>query len=284
MPRFLALVVLLTLQACALDENGLSQPSPDATDVTVDAPLADAPSDVGLEDGSDVDAYDAGPPAILPTTLPGCVAWYRADLGISTDAGVSAWADESNVNDATHVLTQVVAAQQPAWNTGDSAYNGQATVSFIAAQSQQLRTPTWASALVQPYTVMVVGEQTAGAFVDGTVGTQQGRLFTDGSSYTGFWAGGSLFITTKRMTAPSVALVVVDGSSSRLYLNSLTPANGGVGSSAPGGIVIGADWYGTSQLQGKVAEVAYFSRAVTGSEVTALFAYVASRYAILIGP
>jgi hypothetical protein len=131
---------------------------------------------------------------------------------------------------------------------------------------------------------MVVGEQTAGAFVDGTTGTQQGRLFTDGSSYTGFWAGSSLFVTTKRMVTPSVAFVVVDATTSQLYINSLTPSNGTVGSAVPGAIVIGADWYGTSQLQGKLAEIAYFSRAVTPGEIAELFAYAGERYTISISP
>ncbi len=81
-----------------------------------------------------VHAIAARSTTFVPPLLGGCVIWYRGDLGITlSGTGVSQWNDQSGTNDSHKNLT---GTNIPGYNSADSNYNGQPTLTFIAANSR----------------------------------------------------------------------------------------------------------------------------------------------------
>src|SRR5580692_5588369 len=68
------------------------------------------------------------PPPFTPVSLPNCVLWLRADLGISIATGVSQWLDQSGCGN--HV-TQASGPNQPSllssWSNGKPAVRSTAS-------------------------------------------------------------------------------------------------------------------------------------------------------------
>ncbi|MCC7044909.1 MAG: hypothetical protein IT183_13680, partial [Acidobacteria bacterium] len=112
----------------------------------------------------------------IPTHLPGCVLWLRADLGITKDGSdnVSNWADQSgNGNDAV----QGTGANQPLWEAsvvgGRPGVTGNGTTDVMTITSIDLSATTGATLLLVVKDSATTGtyfEQTNGGSVDPGVG------------------------------------------------------------------------------------------------------------------
>lgn len=86
------------------------------------------------------------PPSTTPATIYGSALklWLRADLGITLNGGdVSAWANQGTAGGS---FDQGTPANQPAWTSSDANMNGQASVTFTAANSDRLVSTLAASA------------------------------------------------------------------------------------------------------------------------------------------
>jgi len=228
-----------------------------------------------------------GPAIFTPRSIPGLVAWYRADLGVTIATGVSGWADQSGTGDANKNLAQATGSAQPTRNASDAAYNNQSTLSFASASSQCMTSGTWASALAQPFTWFVVGNDDGAAvsqvYIEGdTSGVNRSLMYQNGAAYELF-AGASL-AGGSRTNSPRVLGGVVNGASSSLYISARTAvATGAAGANGITAITMGAAFVPSTYLNGKIAEVAIYSGALTAAQINALLAYFGTRYAITIG-
>lgn len=97
-----------------------------------------------------------GAPPVTPLTILGSLAWWvRADLGITTGTGVSAWADQSG-NGVD--FTQGTGSAQPALVAG--TINGQPAVSFdgiddwLSAAYVPPAPPMWYWLVFRPVTIV----------------------------------------------------------------------------------------------------------------------------------
>jgi hypothetical protein len=100
-------------------------------------------------------AVAARSPTFVPTLIPGCVAWYRADYGLTINgASVLAWNDQSGTNDPNKNLSAGVA---PTINIADANYLNQPTVTFARASGQYMTSGPWTTPLVQPNTWFIAG-------------------------------------------------------------------------------------------------------------------------------
>src|SRR5262249_47115716 len=107
----------------------------------------------------------------VPPLLPGCVAWYRADLGVTLSSGTSnilTSGDQSGTNDTNKNLTTGVS---PTLNVADSLYMGQSTVSFVRASGQYLKSATWGTQLNQPSTWVVIAHTVSPSLVETALDT-----------------------------------------------------------------------------------------------------------------
>lgn len=231
--------------------------------------------------------FDQGLPAIIdPGTISGIVARYRADQGITLNGSkVSAWNDISGVNDATHNLAQATAANQPTFIASDPAYNYNATLSFTAANVQYLKSSVWSTPVAQPSTIVIIGNTDGTAvnqyFSDDLNVNNQAVYNANGSSAAAIFAGGGgAALGSGSLTAsPLVAVGIFNGASSNIYVKSnVISATGNPGSLGRTGIVVGAAGSFVAPLNGKIAEVLVFNRALTNQEVVNINAYAANRY------
>ena len=231
-----------------------------------------------------------------PLAISGNVLWNRADLGLHTATGISQWDDQSGTGDANKNFVQAVGGKQPTRNVADAAYNNQSTFSFASSGPQFMVSGTWAvPPPVATGTWFLVGNQDGSAsqqaYLDGItaallrldnnnagLGASQLRFFL---SAAGLVAGG---LTNSH---PSIIAVqsVAGSASSALFVNALTAvATGNPGTSAPTGVVVGANVSGLVPLNGKIAELIAYNRILAANEMALVFAYLSTRYGITVGP
>lgn len=225
-----------------------------------------------------------------PTAISGLVSWFRADKGITIGTGVASWTDSAPGADSTHTLTQATGSKQPTFNATDAAYNNQPTLSFASASAQALQSSAWSSILPQPNTIVVIGNTDATAnqqgFIDGIDGTNRQYLYNfSNASEISIFAGGNLTETDIANGNPMFIAAAINGASTDLYVNgNYRNVTGSAGSQSLGGLTVGS-FYNTSSgatLNGKIAEVIVFNRALSQAEVQSLAMYAAKRYGLSI--
>lgn len=230
--------------------------------------------------------YIGGP--INPTLIQDNVWWLRSDLGISATDGqtVGTWVDQSGSNDTNKNASGIV---PPTYTISDVAYGGHPSLTFVKASSNYMKTGIWASALPQPYTIMVVGN------VDGTVANEYmlDGLTTDSGNLLGSWTVGNSALMYAGNTlgggvitaSPQILIAVYNGASSRLYQSAKTPvASGDAGTNGRTGAYIAiAGGAAGNPMGGKLVEVAAWSRALSDAEIAIMLQADGQRYGISIG-
>lgn len=230
---------------------------------------------------------NGGALAFTPKSLPGLVAWYRADLGVTVATGVSSWADQSGTGDANKNLTQATGTKQPTLNTADAAYNNQPTLSFARASVQALHSGTWSAAQAQPSTTFIVGNDDGTAtnqfYCDGNAAATQ-VLGNNGAGNYQAYAGTTLAGGTPS-SSPRILAAVFNGASSSLFISAKTAvATGNAGATGLTGFTAGAAGDSVSNtLNGKIAEIIIYSGALSAAQIAQVLTYLGARYAIAIG-
>lgn len=202
--------------------------------------------------------------------LVGCQLLVFSDTGVTTSGGhVTKWADQSgNGNDA------VPLGAGPTLLTSDSAYNGAPSLVFTSANNGMISTFN----VSQPDTVYIVGETAVQAgsnalLEGGGAGRQILTRFTTGTivSYAG-----TVLDSLKDTHTPTIFAATFNGSSSSIYLSSLTAAvTGSTGSGALNSPCLGGIAGVSDALNGKIVAAAIFSNipnATTHARIMTLFA------------
>lgn len=199
-----------------------------------------------------------GTPAVL----------HIADLGVTLDTGVSAWADQSGVGDTNRNLTQATAGVQPVYTASDAQFNNRGVLDFNG--SKYIKSGTWSAALAHPCTYYFVQRQ------DSSVGSQVFHFNHNGSgSYHYFISTATnMFVQTLATTSLTGATalgtskarlicIVINGASSAHYIDDMvTPVTtGNTGSTASVGETLGATNSGSSAYMGRLGARAAYSGA-----------------------
>jgi len=221
----------------------------------------------------------------VPTQLPSCVLWLRADLGVvQSTLAVSSWADQSGVGND---LSQ--ATNQPTYVA--SAINGLPGITAAGGTAQCLDRTSLVSSIGSPCTAYVVaqgGDNTANrAFIDNPSGT---RMVLYGQITNGlerFYVNGTDNIGTKLVASPHVycAAPNVDGANDLLYVDSIATADITRARGTPASLTsfrVGNDNAAASASGGPVCEVIVYNGAHTTAQRTAVMQYLASRYGITL--
>lgn len=204
-------------------------------------------------------------------------AWYRADLGITGAAPVTALADQSGAGDANRNQ----AAINGTLNAGDIAYGGNDTISDLRAN----RGGAWSVAPATPITIVVIGE--AGAVKS---------LISDGASENMLWNNADpvarLYSTTGALaslvdiSAPSAVMATDDGATANLYVNDFTAPSVSGATWLTGGTTgfdLGIGVAGVGNLVGKIAEIMVFGGLLTPTDLTNLRTYLNTTRAYGLG-
>lgn len=237
----------------------------------------------------------------VPTSIPGCMLWLKADAGITKDAAnlVSTWADQSGNNNHA---TQAVGVNQPFWSVSDTQYSGSNTVIFSG--SQYMSTP--AIDLTSGYTVFSVSR------VSGTLAGSWSGLHRQESAISTGTTGNTIYISNPNViwgttnasitrTAATVwtlgqkhlmtARMGLSGSTADLRIDGVSKTlgveTGGVLTICPTAqpIWIGGGWSNAgSYANGGDIERIVYNRKLTDTEVNQVEAYLAPKVGGIVQP
>jgi hypothetical protein len=217
-------------------------------------------------------------------SLTGLFAWYDASTSssITTQTGVSQWADLSG--NARH-LTQSTTNNQPAYGT--VTLNGKPTITFDGT-NDVLRSAAWT--LNQPYHTFAIFRHES-TFSSATYGLahnigspRSGELNYGAATSLATFSGASLFrtgIASGAREAFNPYEIEVNGVSSAVRFRTLSSTGTG-GTNNSNGLTVGANGNTTPAQHGdmSVAEIAIFSRVLTGGDLTKVRNYLANKWAV----
>ncbi len=229
----------------------------------------------------------AAMPAFDPRAVGGLLTWLDAGtLALSNNVAVSSWSPRAGIE--TAALAQATSGNRPVFRT--NRVNGRPSVAFTAANSHNLDSGTWAGKRSTPLTVISIARMNTG---------NVGNLYSGRSgvyAYAGISTGTTLAVgagavaeVTQSTTMDTwhVIVAVYNGASSAIYVDSHTATATGTTStgsnSALPGLRLGTNSGASSNwLDGEIADVAVWTRALTAAEITALTRWYGTRYGITV--
>lgn len=210
---------------------------------------------------------------VLPSGISSLAAWYENGTGI-TPGSTFTWSDSSGNG---FNATQSTAAKQPTVNSTDSHYNNLKTLSFASASSQFLANTS--SPSLGTCSCLVIGNTDGTATNQSYCGSDSGagiKVF-NGASLTRIdsSAGTTIGKTIQSASAanPHICIAIFNGASSAVYWDTSTASSGNAGSNTGTGNEIGASASGTNPLNGKILEVAWWTKALSTTEVGEMLNY-----------
>lgn len=213
------------------------------------------------------------PQNLKPNWLGGWSIWLRADLGITTSTGVSAWKDVTTGLS----LVQATGSAQPTYNSSDSSLNHFPSISSTSASSQNLTKASFT--LAQPFTIFMVGYCPAGQNAAFCGSGSSTPYFAIGGTTVAVNAGGQRTVTVSSTTVPVVMAASVTGANGTVYGNSSTNFTGplGVGGASFSLLEVFAIT-GVAYYTSTIAEIIIYPFACTQAQVSSNFSYLGMRY------
>lgn len=223
--------------------------------------------------------------AFLPTDLPGCVLWLDAGAGVYSDAGttpavadgaVQQWNDRSG---AGNHATQATTGARPLLKAG--VINARPVLRFDNADDQMV---TGLSIAAGGYTIYAVYSGPASGTHRAIHGSNN-WLIGPYNGFHDFFAGG--FVSTNAVAVTANVPVYVgamiagpDNPLSKFYVLGADATQTNNLSGYPGTVALGAGGQFSEPLNGDIAEVVVYTRALTAQERYNLESYLAAKYAL----
>ena len=218
-----------------------------------------------------------GSMSFQPSDIANLAAWYRADQGITIATGVSQWNDISG--NGRH-LTQATGANQPTFGA-TSGPNSTPALTFDG--SNDVLSATF-SAINQPlhcFAIMRTNNiPAASGFISG--GASGERFIAGNTASTNvlnYWGGTGIVYSHSDTTNHFLWEVLVNGASSSVIRGNTAAGTGSVGSNTMSGVTLG-QMPGNGYTNCILSEVAIYSAQISGTNLTNLRAYYASRYGV----
>ena len=250
-----------------------------------------SPPDAGVDASADaaldatVDApTDASVP--VPLGITGCILWLDPSFGVTTDVNkVKSWKNRGTAGAALDV-SQTVTTKQPQLDATGSPAGGP-VLSF--ARSDATGLTSLAYAIPQPSTVLAVARRSGSDAGNGFHSVTDGldlntrRLYFSPTGPNMY--AGQGFVLAGVTTNWHVYTAIFDGASSSLQVDNAAAKAGSVGSATSTGISIGDCPDNslpacTQDLDGDVADVLVYNRALTAGEVSNVVNFLRTKNAI----
>lgn len=215
-----------------------------------------------------------------PSNAGPLAAWYRSDQGITQSGGtVSQWSDLSG--NARH-LTQATSANQPAYGAISGA-NSLPGLTFANASSTSMAVTF--TAIGQPIHLFTVVKIAAYGSNQGIVcGGSIGECLLCEGDVSGanpdiYMGGPGISFATSDTTTFALWECLANTTSSSIIRGNGSAVTGSVGSNTLSGITLGR-LISSAFSSCVISEVALYSAAVAGTNLTSLRAYFALRYGV----
>lgn len=228
-------------------------------------------------------------PAFSPLQVGGLLAHFDAGaLSLSDNTAVATWAPSGGVESAS--LTQGTSGNRPVFRTARVNSSGRPAVVFTAASNHNLDTGAWAGKRSTPLTVISIAK-----LITGNVGNiysgRSGVYAYAGNSVSGTLAVGAGAVAeitqSISMGAWHVIVTVYNGASSAIYVDNDTATATGTttagSNSALPGLRLGTNSSaGSNWLDGEIAEIGVWNRALSAAEISLLAHWYGARYGITV--
>jgi hypothetical protein len=219
----------------------------------------------------------SSPAAFTPASISGLYAWYDASqiVGKVDGDAISQWDDLSG--NARHLL-QATGSKQPLYKA--AVQNGKPVVRFDGVDDDL--TAALAATLAQPFTIVVVGRASTGTSTnENFTASPSGNVFVAGRTGGGgvySIQGGTPFTQIsagRKENAFKLITAIFNGATSEIHVNGATTAGslGTTGYATP--LRVGSLGGTTEFLNGDVAELIVYSKALNSTEVGQIEAYLA---------
>lgn len=216
-----------------------------------------------------------------PDQLTDLWAWFRADLGVTDSGGgtASAWADQSSNGYDLSAAT----GNEPAINTTDADFNGQASLEWDGSNQQNLAQTS--TGLTQPFTVITVFWINAHTnALNIMAGSPNGNVYLGNrnNDTLTFNAGSSVNSAANYGTGELFLTTIVYNSSSSQYVDSSLSAWVGpadTNTNGTNGWFIGSP-NASQDFDGKIAEQIIIDGAISNAQYNNLKKYMEDRYAV----
>jgi hypothetical protein len=207
------------------------------------------------------------------------LAWYKDPVAGS----ISSWTDSVG-GDANKNAVQATGANQPTFNATDSNYNNKPTLTFGA--NQFLQTGIWATPMVGPTTIIVVGHpatNTASCYFVNSLVNNLG-IFNSPSLVEITNQVNTMSSGVGDVTFPGIIIACFNGVSSTIAVRQNTPqATGNAGLGTATGITIGSYASTGFSLRGPIAEVLVVNGTISAPNTAAVSAILATKFALTQG-
>ena len=218
-------------------------------------------------------------PTVIPKFVPGLLAWYRADMGVSLNgSNVTSWADSSGYGYPAAIQSNT--SYQPTLISSDSSYNNNASINLSNGTYLQ-SSSNIPNTISQPFTWFIVGQTnnnySGSIFVDINV------AFLEVANQWQLYAGTSPLSGSVTANLPYIFCCVFNNGSSQLYVNSKNITyTQSIGPNSMSGPIYFSSYNPPQQLGGKLTEFIAYNGILSSSNITLILNYLSSRYAIAI--
>lgn len=166
--------------------------------------------------------------AFDPLSISGCVIWYDATNLTQGGGIVTAIANKGTGGNPT-----INSGEEPAYTSSNASYGNRPTWKCGTAATKVIRAPSTHGITTGARTVVVVGQCSNSGYA---LGLPSGNTNVAGGGGSGDkWQGssdafGTILVSGSGLANnPSVMVLVFNGASSELYVNSVTSTSGGTG-------------------------------------------------------
>jgi len=213
---------------------------------------------------------------------------FDGDKGITLNGStVSAWADQSETNDANKNATQATAVNQPTYILNDPEFNDHGSLSFAA--NKKMITGVFTTPITQPSTCYFVYKTTGTGvdyILDGNDSSHRYVLCNDATGFPVIATSAVVIGTTNYKNVKNVHCVVFNGANSGQYINNSNTydSSGAVGVYVPQSLIIGDNYLGTAPLNGKIAYIAIYSGVHSAKDRARIMNELSVKYNISTNP
>ncbi|MBX2903708.1 MAG: PKD domain-containing protein [Chitinophagales bacterium] len=219
-----------------------------------------------------------------PNTVTGLQLWLQADSGIAASP-VQTWSDVSGNGFAA---VQPVSSKRPTKTAAVAALNNHPVVTFSGTKFMRVLNLNQNSPLTIFALWNIAASNTVPTLFDGVAASNRVVLRQSAGSLSAS-AGQALAYPKSAPFNYIFNSIVYNGTNSELFENGNLKASGDLGTNAMGGLTIGANQdtsFTTYFLNGNVAEIIVYNKALSATERQQVEGYLRNKYAppVALGP
>lgn len=209
---------------------------------------------------------------ILPNDIPDLLMWYDAQDESLEPGLIEVWPDKSgNGYDAIQTNPNLMPSLLQGVINGKNMISFNGSSSMLSSFSSEVSTPS-------TYFILFQKTDNSNGFIIHGKNIQNSLLVESNNRISAYVSGSNIFYNKSVPFEPILTTVKVDGISSFINENSINVVNGNLPNASMNGLYIGRHFNGAYPLVGDIAEIIYFSRSLSETEIEDVEKYLSIKY------